>query len=70
MGGVVGGVVLWVEYTTGCGHHDLSVSPNPLGTKLGFELGWGSASEGLGPGLDSTKTFYFDIMYHCINFPK
>ena len=42
------------------GLEQFSVSPRPLGTNLGFELGWtwfgfglgGSGNKGLGPGLD------------------
>ena len=48
------------------GPHDFSVSPSPLGTNLGFELGWtgvglgGLRNKGLGPGLDN--------IYQCIFF--
>ena len=43
------------------GPRDCSVSPNPLGTNLGFELGLtglglglgGFGTKGLGPGLDN-----------------
>ena len=45
-----------------CGSHDFSVSPSPLVTNLGFELGWtglglglgGLGTKGLGPGLDNS----------------
>ena len=47
-----------------CGPHDFSVSP--LGTNLGFALGWtgfgldlgGSGSKGLGTGLDKNPDIY------------
>ena len=43
--------------------HDFSVSPSPLGTNLGFDLGltwFGLALGGLGPGLDNfLDTSYF-----------
>ena len=45
------------------GPNDFSFSPSPLGTNLGFELGWtglglgliGLRTKGLGPGLDKRK---------------
>ena len=45
--------------------HDFSVSPSPLGTNLGFELGCtglglgGLRTKGLGPGLD--KNTYLKV---------
>ena len=64
-----------MEYTTGCGRHDLSVSPNPLGTKLGFELGWGSASEVWalrvwGQGLTVLKPFILTLCIIVSTFPN
>ena len=41
---------------------DMHVSPSPLGTNLGFEVGWtglGLGLGGLGPGLDNHKLFIF-----------
>ena len=62
---------MWTELL-GCGGccggpHDFSVSPNPLGTNLGFEQGWtwlGLGLEGLGPGLDS-KFVCSGWHWHC-----
>ena len=35
---------------------DFNVSPSPLGTNLGFELGWtGLGTKGLGTGLISKE---------------
>ena len=37
---------------------DFSVSPSPLGTNLGFEVGWaelGQGLGGLGTGLDNKR---------------
>ena len=45
---------------------DFSVSPSPLGTNLGFELGWiglGLGSGGLGPGLDNNFFYYWVAIY-------
>ena len=44
-----------LEVVGGGGLQDFSVSPSPLRTNLGFELGWtwlGLGLGGLGPGLD------------------
>ena len=48
------------------GPHDFSVSYSPLGTNLGFELGWiglGLGLGGLGPGLDNNFFYYWVAIY-------
>ena len=52
----------------GGGPLDFSVRSSPLGTNLGFELGWTAlglglgvfVNKGLGPGLDNTL-FHFNL---------
>ena len=51
----------WLIGWVGVGPHDFSVSPSPLRTNWGFELGWtglglglgGFGAKGLGTGLDN-----------------
>ena len=66
------------------GPHDLSVSPSPLRTNLGFELYWywnglglgiglgGLGTKGLGPGLDKNSTWILNLKlaWKCVSFTR